>query len=391
MNKKGDQTGFSLVEVTIVLAIIGVLVGSGFGTLGSFTDNAKQNHTKGSLETTKAAVLNYVKVNRHAPCPDSDDDGNQNRTGNKCDVYLGTVPFNDLGLPRGTAADDWGNVFGYGVHQQANNATTMALNAADTSAGGGAELLAASAGSYFYSSIAPAFTLDTPPTFQNSDSSTESYTVCKRTAADDCSGANDKEMEFLPIVIVAFNENGGLTDINACNSAAYGTRETQNCDANMQFIKGVFSKSVFDDQIATISAYEIKQQVLDAIKPFDPTSAFNLPAGFDYIVNKNMINANEVNIATSGTDTLYIAGDSHANFNTSGGDDVVTIMGKIYAKVDGKADNDTLYVSMLPTGYPPASSSLADIEAKLNEVMADPNVLNFEQVCYFEEKTLCVP
>lgn len=384
--------GFTLVEMAVVLTVIALIGTFGMRSLGAFVDNAQQNKTQGSLEISKRALLNYVKINRHMPCPDLDGDGRitdpEDLDGNRCKGYLGTLPYHNLGLSQANASDEWGHVFGYGVHQQASQAAVMGLDVFDTSSGGGAELLAGYAGSYFYAAGAPAFTLQTPPTNSHPDVVSESFTICKRTAADDCSAVADKELEQIQAVVVAFNENGGVTGLNGCNTGARGARETENCNADMQLIKGTFKSGVFDDQLVTVSAYEIKQQVLDLLNSIafnanTSSGGLNLPAGFVYIVNSDMSSTNDLNVGSNDDDRFFVNGNVDKSINTKQGNDWVAVMGQINAKINAGAGSDTLYVS--EQAYPPAANTEAARLDKLEQVEQLSDVDSFEQVCYYPD------
>lgn len=384
------QGGFTVVEIAVVITIIAIVGSLGLGSMGAFVDNAKQSKTQGNLEIAKRALLNYVKVNRHMPCPDVNGDGKvtdpQDRDGNRCQSHLGKLPYDDLGLSLGVARDEWGNVFSYGVHKQAADSAVMALNVYDTSAGGEAEALADSPGSYFYPERAPAFDLETPPTRMNADSAADSFTICKKYAADDCSGANDKELAFIQAVIVAFNENGGQTDLSQCRMAGRSIRERENCDGDMQLIKGVFNERTFDDQMVTVSGYEIKQQVLNLLNGLQLSagvseSGLNLPDGFDYIVNKDMDSSNDLNVGTNDVNRFFISGDVNKSINTKQGDDVVAVMGSINKKIEAGSGSDTLYVS--EATYPPGSDTESTKVSALQTLESTDNVDSFEKVCYY--------
>ncbi len=389
------KKGFTLIEMAIVLVIVGLLIGGGFSTLGAYLDNAKQSHTLGSLKVTKQALLNYVKVNKHMPCPDvyGDGDGKGDvggASGTLCSSDVGTIPFDDIGLGRSVTADDYGNLFSYAVHKEAETSAVMGLNIAVLS---DETALRGFAGSYFYNIGAPAFNLDTPPTEALQGSLLNSYQVCNRHAANNCGGTNDVEVQFIPAVIVAFNENGSGTNLASCGAASRGDRETENCNADMRLIRGSFQEGVFDDQIVTISAYEIKEQALGDFK--DPpvaveSSAPPLWESFDFIVNKDFVNSNELNSADAVRNTYLITGDmtTHGSINLKDGNDILTILGTIDIAntIKGKSGHDVLLVSNGPDGYP-VSHYGDDTKAALSDAMSKVN--DFEVVCYFESLNTC--
>lgn len=342
--RRSIQKGFTLVEITIVLLIVGLIVGAGFSSLGAYLDNAYQSHTMGNLTVTKRALLDYVMVNRHMPCPDTDNDGEENRTGVACTASVGTIPFNDIGLGAAVTSDDYGNVFGYGVNGNVVNTADIA-DSSDSA-------------SYFGNQSPPQFTLQTPPTV-TAPSVPESYTVCKREAANCTTDAANVEVSAIPAVIVAFNENGGVTNLQGCNGAARGARETENCDADAERLlwKGTFDNDVYDDQIVTISGYEIKQQVLDLLNTIT-LNVHNDYAGYDMIIMGQVDSANDFNVAT-GEDNAFLienkvddngnlieAGNLNANVQLKDGEDKLTVSSNIMAggNADMGSGNDDLIV-----------------------------------------------
>ena len=375
------QVGFTLIEMAVVLVIVGLLIGSGFSMFGPYMDNAKQSHTKGNLETIKGSLLNYVKVNRYMPCPDGDGDGKADSTGNQCDVQFGTIPFDDLGVAKATASDDWGNLFGYGIHAKAIDSAVMSLDVTDDT---DAETLKDTPGSYFYRTRAPAFDLDTPPTVIDPDVLADSFTICKRTAANDCDAdddgvadlATDIELRYIPAVIIAFNENGGITTLNGCAGGSRGDRELENCDqVDMLLTKGIFNDDFYDDQIATISAYEIKQQVLDILNSISTSNVADWDS-YTHIINAEFAGTNDLNSA-DGTNNEFLVTGNIANNGTiglQGGDDILAVLGYMQASViNGGNGDDLLLVTR---------DDYADLAA-LTTLMTEQGNHNVEYICYY--------
>lgn len=365
--------GFSLVEMAVVLVIVGLIIGGGFSTVGAYLDNAKQSHTMGSLKITKQALLNYVKVNKHMPCPDLDDDGSQedDRTGSystRCSGELGTIPYDDLGVSREIASDDYGNLFGYAIHKESALDVIMDKNPSIQSE---LDQLVDDPGAYFYNKNAPVFDLDTPPTALVPDEVTQSYTICKKEAGNSCSVASDVELEFIPAVVIAYNENGGATGLGVCTGQR-GLREEQNCDmnngGNPTFTKGYFEDGVFDDQLVTISAYEIKEYALGDFS--DPPGAVDGPStpldwdNFKHIINKDLDTTNEYNNASSDAgedadgdgvfddiandvygDSLFVSGDVYKSIEMQAGSNKLYVEGSVGNTVGGGNDHDYIFIN----------------------------------------------
>lgn len=341
---KRRQQGFSLVEMAIVLVILGLLIGGGFSTLGPYLDNAKQSHTMGSLVNTKKALLNYVKVNYYMPCPDTNNDGNEDRvSGLACTSSVGTIPFNSLGLGAGIASDEFGNVFAYGVDTGVTTAASMANKNLSAS---------------YFSNTAnsnsdfPAFRLETPPTSANPAVAT-SYTVCKKSAAACDATPSNVEVSSIPAIIVAFNENGGSTALSGCNAETAG--EAENCNNDLFVWKKTFSDGAYDDQLVTISGYEIKEQVLDLLNEISLTLNAGAYDGYEMIVRGNANSSNDLNVGTGEDNSFYIdensnlgeKGDLNANIQLKDGSDTLYIKGNVTASgnADMGAGNDTLTVN----------------------------------------------
>ena len=147
-----QQHGFTLIELAIVLVIIGVLVGSFLGTLGTRIDTTRRAETREDLEIIKKALLGYAYSSGgpFLPCPcETDCDvnpdfppptepGQEDRTGTSCsadvtDGYLGYLPWGTLGLKPG---DQWNTLYRYWVDPDfSNNAIASVFDLSDTGNG----------------------------------------------------------------------------------------------------------------------------------------------------------------------------------------------------------------------------------------------------------------
>jgi prepilin-type N-terminal cleavage/methylation domain-containing protein len=123
MNNK--QAGFTLIELAIVLVIVGVLIGSFVGTLGSRIDTTRRAGTAEDLDRIKTALLGfaYSSGGPYLPCPctancDTDsglNPGQENRGGGgacSAGTTVGYLPWGTLGLKPG---DSWNTLYSYWV------------------------------------------------------------------------------------------------------------------------------------------------------------------------------------------------------------------------------------------------------------------------------------
>lgn len=132
--------GFSLVELSIVMAIVATIATFGLEGAATFLDHSAQEVTKERLALIDEALLKYRKVNGRLPCPAGrmvgiNDASSQNGYGKEyCNSLLdisstslmqGAVPIRDLNLPLDYAIDGYGSKFNYIVTSGLTNASTF--------------------------------------------------------------------------------------------------------------------------------------------------------------------------------------------------------------------------------------------------------------------------
>ncbi len=125
------QHGFSLTEMAVVLVIVALLIGGMILPMSAQQDIRNNSETETTLGNILEALYGFAASHAasdgkpYLPCPDTDSDGAENRTGNACTNQSGTLPWADLGLGR---QDAWGNTVRYAVTNVfSNNATGFAL------------------------------------------------------------------------------------------------------------------------------------------------------------------------------------------------------------------------------------------------------------------------
>lgn len=120
--RRPSASGFSLVEMAVVLAIVGLLLAGLLLPLGAQIDQQNMNETQRRLETAREALIGFAIANRRLPCPASvtslgveDPSG-----GGTCTLpWTGYIPAVTLGLlPINSEmlfVDAWGNPIRYAV------------------------------------------------------------------------------------------------------------------------------------------------------------------------------------------------------------------------------------------------------------------------------------
>ncbi len=132
------SAGFSLVELSVVIVIIGAIMGMVISSFSAFFKNTALSSTREKQVAIKDTLISYLRANKRLPCPDigppastgisttSLPDGLENRvtpdnaTTNCQNNGVGVVPYATLGLPRESAIDAWGNYFTYVVSNDAS-------------------------------------------------------------------------------------------------------------------------------------------------------------------------------------------------------------------------------------------------------------------------------
>lgn len=124
---KANDLGFTLVELSIVLIIIGVLVSGALSLATSRTSNAQITNTINKIERIEGELSAYVMLNRRLPCPadgtvsgadaefglekrDSSDPTDCDAAlmpSSSTNIAVGVVPVRSLNLPDSFMMDGW--------------------------------------------------------------------------------------------------------------------------------------------------------------------------------------------------------------------------------------------------------------------------------------------
>ncbi|WP_321326366.1 prepilin-type N-terminal cleavage/methylation domain-containing protein [Thiomicrorhabdus sp.] len=311
--------GFSLIEMAVVLAIVGVLITGILSFTGEFRAVSKQNISEKKLKDIKAQLIKFAMINKYLPCPGNNGREDRALTG-ECNNTSGEVPYLDIGFKRDDVVDSYGNFIRYAINQNANNPALICNNA--------------SSASYFCNSTPGTAVFDltnTPPIAGNDGLG--NYTVLNSTGGIDSNTAI--------VVLVAYNADGEQTLTaaapNSCQAGVVLPINIENCDLDLLYNKAQQSTdnvNFFDDSIETITGYEIKSTALSPITVWNnstvPSSV--LPPtyrGYDLTPGAYLPND-----STSERDVIKVDHNVADSLSLGKGDDVVLMGGSLASKLE---------------------------------------------------------
>ncbi|OGS90656.1 MAG: prepilin-type N-terminal cleavage/methylation domain-containing protein [Gallionellales bacterium GWA2_60_18] len=232
--------GFSLMEMAIVLAIVGLLLGGLMPTLSAQMESRRINETRGQMNDIRDALTGFAIIKGRLPCPADGTTaaGDELVTGSGvaavCTLTKGVLPWGTLGT---SETDAWGRRFTYRVSHGVSS------NFADGADGTGSASCSITAGvSFQLCSIA---TLE----------------VRSASSGGTIVAAN------VPAVVVSHGEDG-LGAYPSGGGAQIGTAtgdEEENADDNNTFVSKDHSTD-FDDLLIWISPNTLVNRMVTAGK-----------------------------------------------------------------------------------------------------------------------------
>lgn len=222
---KPRQPGFTLVELAVVLAIFGLLLGILVIPLGTQVDQHRYAEAERQLTAVREALLGFAIANGRLPCPASGNiasgaanAGTENKPGVACGAAEGVLPWAALGVPE---LDPWGMRFTYRV------ATALAD---DPAAGMQATFLITDVGNI--------------------------------TVTDGAVNIGTQ----LPAVVVSHGKNGFgafRPDGTQAPVLAAGANEVENADSDAVFVSQLPAPT-FDDLVVWVSPHVLKTRLVAA-------------------------------------------------------------------------------------------------------------------------------
>jgi len=244
MAKARRARGFTLTEIAVVLAIVGLLLGSMMLTFSAQVEQRNFADTQRRLDDAKELLLAFAIVNGRLPCPatctnppacTTGSGGDENPTGGgTCSTYTqGYLPARAIGFQptgaTGFALDAWGNPIRYAV------ASTVETSASCPA------VAATGAPSATTPEWSPPFTSATPTGLPNSTTFMKANGIACRTSVNDlvvCAQAQAGASCALGPPITNQNTVVAIVLSTGRNGAqgAAGANETENVDGDAVFV-----------------------------------------------------------------------------------------------------------------------------------------------------------
>jgi type II secretory pathway pseudopilin PulG len=220
---KATTSGFSIIELAIVLAIVSTLLGGLLLSLSEVRESTNRTDAVNTMDEIKEALYGFAQINGRLPCPATTTSlgAEVPAGGGVCTQRYGFLPWSTLGLSGPTNADNllmdgWLSPYRYNVSNVSASAFTTA-----------GQIRALGMGA-----LAP------------------NLQIC----TDSACGAGTVLFNSAPAVIVSLGAN--FATFTSANERANSGETTQNGYRhanNNNFVSTVYNEATFDDMITWLS------------------------------------------------------------------------------------------------------------------------------------------
>jgi prepilin-type N-terminal cleavage/methylation domain-containing protein len=238
-NKRIDRdAGFTLIEIAMVLAILGLVLGGLITAIGQSTENTRRSEARALINRVEEALYGFAQVLGRLPCPASD---TSNGEEDVVDINTGVCNFNGghgfvpavtLGLQGrvnadGLLLDPWMNPLRYSV-----SALNLGANRAFTSELGMQSLFAA-----------PGILVAGPTLLR----------VCN---AADCPTEDSVLADTVPAVVISMGPNWAtFTSADEVDNAGNVTEGGYRLTNTNTFVSRDYNPATYDDIITWLSPH----------------------------------------------------------------------------------------------------------------------------------------
>lgn len=243
--KTHHSAGFTLIEIAMVLAILGFILGGLMTAIGQSTENTRRSEARALISRVEEALYGFAQVTGRLPCPASNTSNGIESVNNVgtgvCNREHGFVPAGTLGLQGpvnadGLLLDPWRNPLRYSV----STLTMPGGNRAFTSTAG-MKTLFATPGSLVAGSA---------------------LRVCN---AAGCPNAASILADPVPAVVISMGPNwGAFTSADEVDNAGNITLDVYRLTNTTTFVSRDYNPANYDDIITWMSPHVLLSRLVMA-------------------------------------------------------------------------------------------------------------------------------